>query len=309
MTSSMRGFELRFVLGLNLAFAIAGCGSDAGGAKDGLDASQSHGDGDGDSDDDTDEKGGDGDAAGDAGSDPEDAAADAAEEPLPVPDWDAALEQAGPPAGFAYAETKGSFALTQPEALATAFSVLAADTQDVRLFANDIQSEDGKLGVDYGAVFLESAGARFQYPKTVGHFRIAPSKDASNTFVSEPFDYRLKAWVPSPTDPQVGYLLELSSRQAVWAATFNTDFSAITKGSLRAAVLRSEAETAPFEVDAIGCFAVCKNDGACIPSGLSVLSELLDCNDAQPNVDTDGNGTKDAYRLSIDFTSERITFQ
>lgn len=226
MTScALRGLELRFLFGLNLACALAACGGDSGGAGGRPDAALAP-----DDNDDTDV-----DAGSEAGTGPEDAAVDAEETlpPLPMPDWDAALEQAGPPAGSAYAETKGTFVLSQPEALAKAFDVLAADTQDVRMFANDIQSENGGLGVDYGAVFLEKTEAQYQYPSSVGHFRIAPSTEAVNTFVSEPFDYRLKAWVPSPTDSQVGYLIELSSRQAVWVATFNADFSAITKGTLR----------------------------------------------------------------------------
>ena len=69
-------------------------------------------------------------------------------------------------------------------------------------------------------------------------------------------------------------------------------------------VLRSAAERAPFKIDALTCLLICSNGTVC-SSGLARLSDLLDCNDAKPSLDTNGDGTKDGYRLRIEFKSER----
>ena len=238
--------------------------------------------------------------AADAGTD----AATPGEKPLPVPNWDAALPQGGPPLGYAYAEEPGSFKLLEPSVLATAFGVLAADTGNVRLLYTAVGEGDAGAEVEYGSVFLEDAGARYEYPNKAGTFRVAPSVGDALTFVSQPFDYHLYAWVPQEGRTDVGYLLDLASTQTVWAAKFDRDYTAISEGTLTGAVLRSAAEKAPFKLDALTCVLVCSNSLSCA-GGLQHLSDLLDCNDAMPSLDSDGNGTKDAYRLRIEFNSLR----
>ncbi|MFT3925976.1 MAG: hypothetical protein QM778_25760 [Myxococcales bacterium] len=226
--------------------------------------------------------------------------------PLPTPDWDAAQPLEGPPVGYSYVEKKGSFKLIEPAALASAYGVLAADTQDVRLFYNDLQSADAGAGVEYGSVFYDGS-ISYQYPESKGFFRIARSTEDALTYVSEPFDYVLKAWVPGP-DADRGYLLQLSATQAIWAASFSADFTSIEQGRLQAAVLPSEAKSAPLALDPITCLLVCSNPTAC-GGGLEHLSDLLDCNGAKLKVDTNADGKADAYELRIEFTSERVGAQ
>jgi hypothetical protein len=226
-------------------------------------------------------------------------------EPPPEAQWDASVTD-GPPEGMAYTEVKGSFVLEEPAALKLAFGTFTADTGDARLFLNDVRAGDDGPQLYYGGAFVEDTGAYFQYPKKVKSFAIAPSVDDAQTFVSKPFDYELFAWVPSANDPEVGYELQLGSTLAVWVATFDADFEHISKGSLTAVVLRSEAEVAPFDLDFLSCLAVCKKSIAC-SSGVTTLADFLDCNDAKLNVDADGNGANDGYRLRFSFRSERVT--
>jgi hypothetical protein len=234
--------------------------------------------------------------------DPGDAGMDAA--PPPAAHWDAAAM--GPPQGMAYAEEKGTFVLEEPAALKAAFGTFTSDTGEARLFLNDVRASDAGTEVYYGGAFVEDTGAYFQYPNKVKRFEIAPSVDDEQTFVSKPFDYELFAWVPSANDPDVGYELSLGSTQAVWVAKFDAAFEHISDGSLTAIVLRSEAEVAPFELDPLSCLAVCKDLTACT-GGLATLADLLDCNKATLNVDADGDGEKDGYRLRFSFRSERVT--
>jgi hypothetical protein len=270
---------------------------------------------------------GDGDSTGphgDASARGDDAGADAgpgadagdaaAEPPLPTPDWDAAFPLDGPPSGYAYAEKAGSFTLVEPRALAPVYAFLAADTGDTRLFANHVIHDEQSAGlrVEYGSVFVEAgasgqlADSRYQYPDRVKDFRIAPSVGDTSTFVSQPFDYELYGWVPSANDPEVGYLLTLAARKATWVAHFTADYQSIDRGDLVAVLLRSEAEAAPLELDPLTCLAVCADKTVCA-GGLDTLSSLLDCNAAELDVDADGDGTRDAYRLRIRFSSERVT--
>ncbi len=162
--------------------------------------------------------------------------------------------------------------------------------------------------MEYGAAFLEDAGAFFQYPDETGSFRIAPSVDSKSVFVSDPFDYRLYAWVPKPGNPEVGFRIQLASRNAIWTARFSADFEHIEEGSLTAVVVRAEAESAPMKLDPLTCLAACSDPLACA-GGLEVLADLLDCNATKLNADADGDGTLDGYRLRIAYTAERVTMQ
>ena len=247
--------------------------------------------------------------AGDIESDAGDAGDAAPPLPLPMPDWDAGATLEGPPIGLSYAEVPGSFKLIEPKPLAQAYALLASDTGNARLFLQSLDKEEtGGISVEYGAAFIEDEGAVYQYPNEVGTFRVAPSVESSTIFVSDPFDYRLYAWVPKPGNPDVGYRLQLSSRNAIWTARFSADFEHIEEGSLIAVVTRTEAESAPMKLDALTCLAACSNPLSCT-GGLETLAGLLDCNDTKLNADVDGDGTLDGYRLRIEFAGERVTMQ
>lgn len=236
---------------------------------------------------------------GDAGPEPVDAA-----EP-PPPDFDASVPESL--IGKTYAET--SFELTAPVTLKDAFDLIVGDPGSTRVFVNDVREGDGGTEVRYGSGSPDAdGGLAWQDVSPYRTFRVAPSAEDPALFVSERFTYTLRARVPNPANASSNFLLGLEAEDAVWAARASADFQQLTEGTLHGTVTREQAGVRPIQLGK-GCILLCPFNAACTQDGgVSTLAHLLDCTGSAMDVDSDGDGASDAYRLSFAFESERVDF-
>jgi hypothetical protein len=223
----------------------------------------------------------------------------------PPPDFDASVPESL--VGKTYAET--AFDLVAPSTLRGAFDLLVGDPGSTRVFVNDVREADGGTEIRYGSASPDAdGGLAWQDVSPYRTFRIAPSTEDPALYVSERFTYTLRARVPNPANASTNFLLGLEAEDAVWAARASADFQQLTDGTLRGTITRAQAELRPLNLGA-GCLALCPLSPVCLRTGgVKTLADLLDCAGSTRDVDSDGDGALDAYRLVIAFASERVDF-
>jgi hypothetical protein len=241
----------------------------------------------------------------DAGA-PEDAGpelVDAADPP--PPDFDASVPESL--VGKTYADT--AFDLVAPSTLRGAFDLLVGDPGSTRVFVNDVREADGGTEVRYGSASPDAdGGLAWQDVSPYRTFRIAPSTEDPALYVSERFTYTLRARVPNPANASTNFLLGLEADDAIWAARASDDYRELTDGTLRGTITRTQAQMRPLALGK-GCIALCLFSPVCTrDGGVQTLADLLDCAGSTMDVDSDGDGSLDAYRLILSFASERVDF-
>ena len=200
--------------------------------------------------------------------------------------------------GRAYAET--SYDLQEPRALTAALSVATKLTGDTRLFVSAIQAGDAGVEVLYGAADLIDGGLAWQKPPARPR-RFALGAGADGGVVSAPFTYVLEARIATTRV----YRLYLEVERSIWSASFTPDRESLT-AELRGAVTRAQLEHRPLDV--LSCTAACgqNSGGFCNTDRALTLAAVLDCTDSAPDVDLDGDGENDAYRLRVALRANQV---
>lgn len=206
--------------------------------------------------------------------------------------------------GKAYAEVE--YTLLEPPVLAKAFAGVAKASAGTRLFVTDLYAGDAGAEARYGAADLIDAGLIWQKPPAYPRsFSIGRSTTQERTLVSAPFKYVLEARVVTSVGSV--FRLYLEAAQSIWSATFSADATRITAGELRGVLTREEVEHR--SLDLLSCAAACATNRAtyCRSDRPMYLSTAFDCNAAPPDVDTDGDGKPDGYRLLFSFSSQQVS--
>jgi hypothetical protein len=205
--------------------------------------------------------------------------------------------------GKAYAEV--DYTLLEPPVLAKAFAGLAKAGAGTRLFVTHLYASDAGAEARYGAADLIDAGLVWQkppaHPRT---FSIGKSTSLERTLVSAPFKYVLEARVVAGAGSV--FRLYLEAAQSIWSATFSADATRIVAGELRGVLTREEVEHRTL--DLLACAAACGANRAtyCRADRPLTLATAFDCNATAPDVDTNGDGVPDAYRLLFSFSAQQV---
>lgn len=205
--------------------------------------------------------------------------------------------------GKAYAESE--YTLLEPVALAKAFAAVAKASGGARLFVTELYAGDAGSEARYGAADAIDGGLIWQKPPARPRsFSIGRSTTQERTLVSLPFKYVLEARVVVAGSV---FRLYLEAAQSIWSATFSADATRIVAGELRGVLTREEVEHRSLDV--LSCAASCGASRAtyCRSDRALHLSDAFDCNAALPDVDTDGDGQADGYRLLFAFKSQQVT--
>lgn len=201
--------------------------------------------------------------------------------------------------GKAYAES--SYDLQEPKALSAALTAAATLSADTRLFVAAIEASDAGAEVLYGAADLLDGGLVWQKPPAHPR-RFALGAGDDGGVVSAPFTYVLEARIAAATRV---YRLYLEAEQSTWSARFSADRTSLT-AELRGAVTRAQLEHRPLDV--LSCTAACGQNsvGFCNTGSALALAAVLDCSGTAPDLDLDGDGTKDAYRLRVALRASEV---
>lgn len=225
-----------------------------------------------------------------------------------------------PLAGTAWAEQE--FEIVEPEELVAVFGLIKDLAIGVRFLAFDVNDLPGAdLPALYGAVDeLDTAvvppEVSWQEPDELGVVRFRPDRPddaplAGDRWITDAFAYDLSARVTIelPGLPTQVASLGLDVVDARIGITLPSEGD-IATGSAAGIITRAEAESREmFDSEEVAPLRalLCADDRTYEPEGdVWHLSDLLDCNGAPLDVDTDDDGENDAYRALIAAELERV---
>jgi hypothetical protein len=216
-----------------------------------------------------------------------------------------------PVGGTTWAED--TFRLEQPEELSRVFALLKSFAPGVAFFVVSAEDLPGTVTrASYGTANILSETSTpidvaWQRPTSLERITLRPFAPAEapldgETWVSDPFEYRLDANVniTLPGRPATTYsvgftavnvTLELSP-QPVEPATAAIR-GMLTRGEAQSRILGTDADMAPLRA------LFCTDTTWESASGSWALADLLDCNGAVEDADSDGDGSLDGYLLEV----------
>lgn len=218
---------------------------------------------------------------------------------------DAETESVNGPLDRAFAESK--YSLVKPAAMAPIFGQADSIAPGIRWLVTGYSRDSEGVRVEYGAGDDAGNGhVLWQFPPSRRDaFRAAPAADDPRTYRSvQPYTNRLRAFIEV-----FGSVISVAidTEDAVYEARFDAAFTRVEQGKLTGALTREEAERRPLNAGFL-CTEYCPL-AYCAVHGVNTLSDVLDCGEATPEVDRNGDGTPDAYSVEVRFESERVTLE
>lgn len=208
---------------------------------------------------------------------------------------------------------ESDFDITEPEELTSIFEIFKTFASDVKFLVLDFGVHSGSVDAAYGTANIideeaEPITVSWQTPDDLDSVVFAPARDedplAGDSWRSDSFLYELRASAtiefPGAGTISADFGLDaLDVTIQVWA---RPEIPNGMTGQLVGIVTREETESrdlgtaAEFERFE---FLLC-DDGDYEPGLEWQLSDVLDCNGAVMDADSDGDGINDGYRVVID---------
>jgi hypothetical protein len=213
-----------------------------------------------------------------------------------------------PLAGTAWSET--GFQITEPEELTRVFDLLKALATGVSFMVVAVEPGEGAVArAEYGAANIVDSMAvpravEWQRPVR-GRIEFRPAgaevEDASDSWQSDPFVYRLEATVDTDlVMMEVAIGLEVESAEMLMVLDPS---GSEALAALNGIVTRAETEDRFLgTTEQLGQLRnlICPDEMYMPADGVWRLSDILDCNGAELTGDADGDGELDGYRAGVE---------
>lgn len=208
---------------------------------------------------------------------------------------------------------ESDFDITEPEELASIFEIFKTFASDVKFLVLDFDVLSGSVDAEYGTANIideevEPVTVAWQTPEDIDTVRFAPARDADplagDSWRSDTFLYELRAsaTIEFPGAGTITADFGLDALDVTIQVWVHPEIEEGMTGQLVGIVTREETESRDLgtaeEFERFE-FLLC-DDGDYEPGVEWQLSDVLDCNGAALDADSDGDGVNDGYRVVID---------